>query len=465
MNDNGLKVGGRLLFSVGAVGKNMAYTLVSVYYMFYLTAVQGLSGTVVGLSFALSRLWDAVNDPIMGTIVDNTRTKWGKFRMWILLGTVINSVVLIVMFLDWGSAPMAFKYGFYLTLYVLWGMTYTLMDVPYWSMVPALCRTASERDSLSSISQLGAGLGSIVVMVGMPEVIFKSIAPASNPKGYIAGACTVAAVFLLFSLIMVSTVKERQKFRYEKVTLMGIIEIFKKNDQLKIYVLCISLYTVALALVMEIATFFFIYDLGDTNLETFGIFTLFIGVGMAAGMACFPFANRRLKLYKTYMVSILLSAAGFVAMFIVVTLCGVTGLAALAGTAFVIMFGFGWLLVLGIVMLVDIVDYGEFKTGKRTEGIIFSMQTFISKLGASAAALIVGIAVDLAGIKGADTLTNAFPPMDNPNGVLILRTVIYVLPLALLVLSLLVFIKKYRLHGKFHDEMHIELAKSRAAPG
>ena len=121
-------------FGIGAIGKDAVYNIVAVYFMFYLTDVLGISAGFIGGLFFVARIWDAVNDPMMGLIVDNTRTKWGKFRPWILIGTIVNSIVLIFLFTDCGLTGKSL-YVYVSIVYILWGMTYTLMDVPYWSML------------------------------------------------------------------------------------------------------------------------------------------------------------------------------------------------------------------------------------------------------------------------------------------------------------------------------------------
>ena len=163
---NTLKLSEKLAFSSTAIGKNLVYFLVATYYMFYLTQVQGLSGTVVGIFFGFTRVFDAINDPLMGTIVDNTRSKFGKFRPWIMAGTVLNAIVLVLMFTSLADTGIILKYVFYLMLYVLWGITYTLMDVPYWSMIPAIATCGKDKDSVSALTQLAAGIGTIAIIGG-----------------------------------------------------------------------------------------------------------------------------------------------------------------------------------------------------------------------------------------------------------------------------------------------------------
>ena len=128
----------------GGFGKDLVYAIVGTYFMKYLTDIRMVDPLFVGVLFMAAHIWDAFNDPFMGMVVDNTRSRWGKFRPWILIGTLLNAVVLVFLYLD-VDLP-ASQYAVYVAImYILWGMTYTVMDIPYWSMVPALTDNESER--------------------------------------------------------------------------------------------------------------------------------------------------------------------------------------------------------------------------------------------------------------------------------------------------------------------------------
>ena len=137
-------------FGIGAVGKDMVYALSSSYVMYYYKDIIGLSASFVGLILMIARVFDAVNDPFMGVLVAKTRTKWGKFRPWLVSGTVLNALVLYAMFTapDLKGASMMI---FFSVIYILWGTTYTMMDIPYWSMIPAITTTPADTENLSVI--------------------------------------------------------------------------------------------------------------------------------------------------------------------------------------------------------------------------------------------------------------------------------------------------------------------------
>ena len=134
-------------FGIGAVGKDMVYALSASYVMYYYQDVLGLSASFVGVVLMVARFFDAFNDPFMGVLVAKTRTRWGRFRPWIFSGTLLNALVLYALF----AAPVldeAALMVYFSVVYILWGVTYTMMDIPYWSMIPAVTRTPKDREHL-----------------------------------------------------------------------------------------------------------------------------------------------------------------------------------------------------------------------------------------------------------------------------------------------------------------------------
>ena len=149
-------------FGIGAVGKDMVYALSASYVMYYYQDVLGLSASFVGLVLMAARFFDAFNDPFMGVLVAKTRTRWGRFRPWIFSGTLLNALVLYALF----AAPVldeAALMVYFSVMYILWGVTYTMMDIPYWSMIPAVTRTPKDRENLSMVGRTCAGVGSALI--------------------------------------------------------------------------------------------------------------------------------------------------------------------------------------------------------------------------------------------------------------------------------------------------------------
>ena len=155
----------KFAYGIGAVGKDMVYMLSASYILYYYQDIMGVSAWVMGIILLIARVFDAFNDPLMGVLVAKTKTKWGKFRPWLFIGTLSNAIVLFFMF----SAPPALSgkglIAYAAVFYILWGVTYTMMDIPYWSMVPAFTQSGKERENMSALGRSCAGVGSAIITI------------------------------------------------------------------------------------------------------------------------------------------------------------------------------------------------------------------------------------------------------------------------------------------------------------
>ncbi len=155
----------KFAYGIGAVGKDMVYMLSASYVLYYFQDIMKTSAIAMGIILLVARVFDAFNDPIMGVIVAKTKTRWGKFRPWLMIGTITNAVILILMFAAPPSLDGKGLIAYAAVTYILWGVTYTMMDIPYWSMIPAFTRGGKEREGLSALARSCAGVGSALVTV------------------------------------------------------------------------------------------------------------------------------------------------------------------------------------------------------------------------------------------------------------------------------------------------------------
>ena len=172
-------------YGLGAVGKDMVYALSSSYVMYYYQDILGLQATFVGLILMIARVFDAINDPFMGVLVAKTNTKYGK----------LNAFVLYALF----SAPDLSKTGlmvYFAIIYILWGVTYTMMDIPYWSMIPAVTEQPKDREQLSVVGRTCAGVGSALIQVGTVLCV-AFLGGGSEVKGFRYFSMLVALIFVL----------------------------------------------------------------------------------------------------------------------------------------------------------------------------------------------------------------------------------------------------------------------------
>ena len=155
----------KFAYGIGAVGKDMVYMLSASYILYYFQDIMKTSAIAMGVILLVARVFDAFNDPIMGVVVAKTKTKWGKFRPWLLIGTITNAVILFLMFAAPPSLDGRGLVAYAAVTYILWGITYTMMDIPYWSMIPAFTEGGKEREGLSALARSCAGVGSALVTV------------------------------------------------------------------------------------------------------------------------------------------------------------------------------------------------------------------------------------------------------------------------------------------------------------
>lgn len=445
-------------YGVGALGKDMACGIVNTFLMFYFTDVVGLAPAFLGVLFMVARIWDAANDPMAGWLIDNTRTRIGKFRPWILAGTLSNTVVLVVLFSNPGVRG-AGQYVFYSVVYILWGMTYTLEDISYWSMIPALADDEGERNTISVIPRVFAAAGNIAVgSLGLAVVsAFGKVAPGALPtqaqqsRGFFWLAVLIGAVFVVTNVITVLFVKEKVVVRNEATfRFRDIFTTISRNDQLVVIVAAMTLYTLAINLTASLGLYWFKYDVGDEGM--YGTFYLTAGAQVLAMLVFPPFA-KVMSRRRVFILSTLLPILGYVALYVVGKTLG-NNIAMMAVAGVVLFFGFGFSLVLTSVMLADAVDYGEWKLGVRSESIVFSMQTFMVKFAMAVAGLVTGV-----GLAAFGFVANAEQSASSLTGI---RVLMFGVPIVLLLASLGIYLKGYRLNGEYFQRVKDELAARRA---
>ena len=194
-------------FGIGAVGKDMVYALVSGFILYYYNTVLGISGTFTGIMMMAARVFDAFNDPLMGVIVEKTNTRFGRYRPWILTGTVTNALVLYGMFAMPESVSGTGVLVYASVAYVLWGVTYTMMDIPFWSMIPALTSAGRERENLSVIGRTCSAVGYAVPTVLTMLIVVRI--GGGERQGFALFAAAIAAVFVVTELICVLGIREK----------------------------------------------------------------------------------------------------------------------------------------------------------------------------------------------------------------------------------------------------------------
>lgn len=421
-------------YGIGAVGKDMVYSLVAGFLMYYYNTVLGISASFIGVLFMAARVFDAFNDPIMGIIVEKTKTPLGKFRPWLIIGTVLNAIVLIAMF----NLPVGLEGNRLLIVssvaYVLWGVTYTMMDIPYWSMIPAITESGKEREQVSVIARSCAGVG-FAVPVALTMALVPLLGSGDERQGFGYLAMIVAVLFIAFVGVTVWKVKNQQSSNQTSPTIKMLFDALLKNDQAQVVVVAIVIFNASLYITQQLAIYFFKYDIGNPAL--FGVFGTVGGAAQILAMMLVPVFRKKLSLRQLLTAAIATTLLGYSILFVMGAM-NLKNLLGLSLAAVVIFVGFGIATVLTTIFLADTVDYGQWKSGQRAESVVFSLQTFVVKLGSAISVLIAGVGLDLVGFKPLE----ATQSMGTLFGI---RFMMIIIPMLGLMASLWFFLKRYKL--------------------
>ncbi len=438
----------KLGYGVGAIGLDMSYGLCISFFLNYTTDVLYVNPAFMGLMMAFARVWDGVNDPMMGVIVSNTKTKFGRFRPWIALGAMLNAIVLFMMFTNPGFTVSQTKNGIgmliYITVfYVLWGMTYTMIDIPYWSFVPALTNDPLERNVVASVPRFFSGVGQLTVM-GATPLILKLFSPAEQGKAHSLIALLLGIMFVAFAMTTFFTTKERIiPQQNEPFKFRNVIPTVRANDQLQVFLVIAITFNLGWYLVNGLAIYFFKYIAENRDFLT--IFAAVSGAGQAIGLFFLSFLSKRIGKENVVRLSILTAIFGYLGMLLISTR---------ANLNMVLFFVFDFIAALGIgcmftaeaSMLGDIVDYGEYKTGKRSDAVTFSMKSFQMKFAQTVQALIIG-----AGLSLSKYQENIVPqPQSGKNGIIVMM---FIIPPLFALFTFFYFNKKYKLNTEMVNKV------------
>ena len=429
-------------YGIGAYGKDLACGIVYTFLMIYFTDVVGINPAFVGTLFLMARLWDAINDPIMGMIVDNTRSRFGKFRPWIFIGTILNSVVLFLLFRK-PDLEGTSLYLYYSVMYILWGMTYTIMDIPYWSMIPTLATTKEDREKISVVPRIFASLGGLTVTTFGIALVNK-LGNGNQIKGFEYFALGIVIIFIISTIVTCINVKEKTQVQVnnEKVNIKQAFNILKQNDQLLVFIGIVLAYNLAMQLAGGAAIYYFKYVAGKESL--FSLYSFF-KVAEIGGLMLFPVVTRKIGRQQVFRMATILPMFGLITLFIS-GLIAPQSILFISVSAVLLNLGSGFLLGSTTVMLADIVDYGEYKLGSRNESIIFSAQTLLVKLASALSGWLIGVGLSLIGyVAGAAVQSNI-----TIIGISVIMTII---PSIVALVMYVIYKSKYKINGSFHDEI------------
>ena len=446
-------------YGLGAVGKDMVYALSASYIMYYYQDILGLSATFVGFILMIARVFDAANDPFMGVVVAKTNSRWGKFRPWLFTGTILNAFVLYALFAAPAVSGKALMI-YFAVMYILWGVTYTMMDIPFWSMIPAVTSTVKDRENLSVVGRTSAGVGYALINVFTVMAVSK-LGGGIERTGFRLFALIIAILFVIFILFTCFTIREQKEENMQTTSVKEMFKALFNNDQAIITVVTIVLINSALYITSNLLIYFFKYDIGGTTWkDAYTLFTSVGGISQILGMmAVYPILRSKLSNTIIFKLGLCLAIFGY-AFLLALCLLGYSSVLTMLMVPGVMIFvANGILTVLTTVFLANTVDYGEVKTGHREESVIFSMQTFVVKAASGLAVFITGVSLDLIGLTSKDGLGEGISTFSSP--LLGLRLLMTILPMIGLVLALVLFTRKFILTDEKAEQIRKQLEEKK----
>ena len=426
----GKELGGYL---VGMFGQNLIYNIVATGLYFYFQNVICLPAMALGWIMTIARIWDAINDPMMGTIVDKTKTKWGKCRPYLIIFPGIIGVVTILTFINGNYATASSTAQKVLIVawaaisYIAWGMCFTVCDIPLWGITSLMTEDENDRGKILSLARMVAGVGGIgVLVVQIAQALgtafvnkidknaadYDTLVQKANQKGFIVTVIIMTVIAsVLFEFAGLCT-REKVEKSERSYTFKENFQIMFRNKPFR-QILISGILRSPIQLLMIVAMTLVTYYYANGNImnilktdatgKIMGInFQILVGLGcVAAGlfvgqfvaMGVTPLIIKKVEKKTLYNIYSIAGAVPFALIFVFFKVSGgdltstfwsiIVGVCMLIASA-----SFGGINVLQSVMIADCVDYEEYHNGVRTDGVFFSGQSFITKLAAGISTII-----------------------------------------------------------------------------
>ncbi len=438
----------RWTFALGTLGRDMTYMLVSFYLTFFLSDVLDLpDDSLLWVAWLLlaTRLVDATLDIGMGAIVDNTRTRWGQFKPWIVGGVLASAVMTVLLFSDPGSRTGT-AVAYFGVVYLLWSLSWTANDIPYWSLLPALTLDQKERERIGALAKIVATIGTFSV-VGAIVPLTQALTPIFGaPRAWTNVALGIVVIMVLGQMITVIGVREPGLAGVqERTSLRELAGVVFRNDQLLAAVVGLLLFMTGYLTTTSFGLYFFKYAYRDEAMYTpFGVT---LGVSMLLGFIVFPVVSKRFNRRTIYTVATAMVMVGYVIFFFAPMNLWLILLAGL-----VVFFGQSWVTLLMLVFFADTIEYGQWKLGRRNQAVTFALQPFVNKVASALANQIVAVVVVLSGINAART-----PDDVTPAGLLMMKIAMMGFPALLIAAGYVVYRRFYVLDEARHADIVAEL--------
>lgn len=489
------------MFPLGTLGRDFLYNFFNGYLLSFVLFTKSLTVaqfSSISIIIVLARIFDALNDPLMGGIVENTRTKWGKYKPWQLIGAVSTSVVIVLLF-NVNLGGWAFI-AFLAVCYFLFSITFTMNDISYWGMLPSLTSNVDDRNKLTSFTQIICGLGIGLSGLLVPALTTGAIGTAlfgSAIKGYKVLSIVVSLSMLAFQCFTLFGVKEKPlpelKVKTPPMKIKDMFKVLFKNDQLLWASLILLLYNIGVNVFSGGLGMMYSYiEFGYDGL-LWTVFAAGFSVVSTAFTLFYPLFSKKWGRNKTLYSTGIATIIGFLLMMLFglvvpkIDLFVVPVLNVTINLKYLLMmlaytiagWGGGFYLIC-VINITNTVEYNEYKTGERKEGLIFSLRPFTAKMGSALMQGIISLVYIIAGVL---KVTDGISSLENEaikneitadqklvkindliQGVpernkIILLVCMCIIPVIFMAVTLIIYKKKFKLDEKTMDFMLEEIAK------
>lgn len=385
------EVKGREMFghAIAGFGQNLIFGLWSSYMMVFYTDIFGITAGAASIIMLFTRIWDGINDPMMGTIADHTRTKWGRYRPWLLF---MSPVIVIFLVLNFSSPDLSptLKVVYAAITYVMMSMAFTAVDVPFWTMPAAMSSDVQKRSKIISFSRMSTTLATTVLgVIAIP--LINALGNGDKAKGYMLTALVVGVIGAMFYLIGFANIREHvQPVPNQKITLKSSVKAITQNKPLLLLLCCGLLGNIGTMLKQGMVIYYVKDCVGSESLIP--IFSLLFVPGMFLGLVIAPMFTKKFDSKTVFIgsrvfgiiVDVVFFFAGFENIPLVMFLYALTSIP------------LGMSSVVSATMLTNTIEYAEWKFGNRQEGLISSTQTLTAKIGMALSAGVTGIVLEIA---------------------------------------------------------------------
>lgn len=385
-------------YSVSGIGRDMSYSLIDSFLLIYIQFGVSLTlaqFTTLSLIIGVGgRIWDAINDPLMGAIIEGSHFKNGKFRPWILLGGILCGLVIITMF-NIQSIP-GWRFVVFMTvMYLLWESTFTMNDIGYWAMLPSLSSVKEERNSITTLTVLFAGVGAILAQGIIPQVTVGDMR-----AGYRFVSILIAVVFIGCQALLYFTVKEpprRKVEQSENISLKKMWKTIARNDQVLWMTLSMLFYNIGSTLIIALIANLLYMEIGYNGTLYFYVVVAY-GVTMVAVNALYPALANKLGRNRLQNWSIIVAVIGY-ALIAVMGWTSILPFSIALLCLFCVMVSAGQSLfyMTCIINMTNCVEYNDYKYGERNEAVVSTLRPFMAKFAAAMHTLIVTLVLAISG--------------------------------------------------------------------